>query len=137
MHWEHAWLTAQADLLGFSLCLRPTVYRKPHGMQWWHWSPPGREVGSGAVGHVALQSPLLHGGRIRSCRTCGTLKPSLTGRRGPESWYVWWHRGTSYQVGEIWSHWTHGSRRAHLDWKADSGVIGHVATRGCTLRSLS
>jgi hypothetical protein len=43
----------------FFIYLRPTVHRKSQGMQWRHRNPPGREAGSGAVGHTALRSPPL------------------------------------------------------------------------------
>jgi hypothetical protein len=105
---EHAHLATQVDLLGFSLFLRPAVYRKPLGLRWWHWSPPGREAGSGAVGHVALRSPLLQGGRIRSCRTCGALEPPLQG-------------------GGVRSHGTRGGVGALPIREVGSEATGHVA----------
>jgi hypothetical protein len=64
VRWEHADLAAQAGLLGFSLCLRPVVHKKPQDMRWQHRSLAGREVEFGAIGHAVLRSPPLDGGRI-------------------------------------------------------------------------
>jgi hypothetical protein len=75
---------------------------------------------------MAHRSPPLQEGRIRGCRTRGAPEHFVVGRRGPEPWYTWRRRSPSYQEGGIWSHWTHGSPGAHLDWKAESGATGHV-----------
>jgi hypothetical protein len=91
-------------------------------MRWQHWSPPDRELGSGAVGHVALQSPPLQGGRIWSCKIHGAPEPSLLGGRiqscrthgTPEPWY------------------TCGAG-ARLIGKAGSGATGHVVAPDPTL----
>jgi hypothetical protein len=124
VHWEHWSLTAQADLLGFSLCLRITSHRKSQGMRWQHQSPLSREAGSGAVGHATLWSPPLQGSRIRSCRTRGAPELSPVGRRGPKLWYMWWRWSPFYQGGGIRSHWTHDSPGAHLGWDVGSVLQG-------------
>jgi hypothetical protein len=76
--------TCKPNCIDFSLCLRPAAHKKPQGMWWRHRSPPDREAGSRAKGHVALRSPPLQGGRIWSCRTCGALEPSLVERQDLE-----------------------------------------------------
>jgi hypothetical protein len=113
------------------------AHRKPQGMRWRHRNPPGREAGSGVVGHAALRSPPLEGGRTWSCMTHGALEPSPSGRRGLELRYTWRRWSPSYQGGGIRSHWTRGSLGAHLGWEAGSGAAGHVMERGCTPCSLS
>jgi hypothetical protein len=71
-------------------------------------SPPCREAGSEAIGHVARRCHGTHGGS-RALPIRGALQ----------------------------SRWTHGSLKAHLGWEAGSGAAGHVTERGCMPRSLS
>jgi hypothetical protein len=73
----------------------------------------------GAVGHVAA------------------LEPTSARRRGLEPWGVWQYRSPPQLGGEVQSHRTRGSDGAHLTQEARSGVVGHVAARGCTLCYLS
>jgi hypothetical protein len=73
---------------------------------------PCMEVGSGAVGHMALQSPPLQGGGVRSHRTHGDVRalrireagstttghvvapePTLARRSGPVLQGTWWRMG--------------------------------------------
>jgi hypothetical protein len=72
-------------------------------------SPPSREVGFGAVGHVAAP------------------EPTSVGMRGPEPYDMWQHRSPPQSIGEVWSHRTHGSTGAHLGRVVRFGAVGHVA----------
>jgi hypothetical protein len=95
---------------------------------WQHQSPPqpggevrshrtrgsagahlSREVRSGAIGHV--EAP----------------EPTSTERRGPEPYDTWQRRSPPQPRGEVWSHMTRGSARAHTRQETRSGAIGHVA----------
>jgi hypothetical protein len=88
---------------GVSLCLKLMVHRKPQGMRWQHQSPPSREAGSRVVGHTALRSPPLQGGRIQSCRIRDASEP-----------------------GEVRSYGTRdGAGALHIK-KVESGATGHV-----------
>jgi hypothetical protein len=73
------------------------------------------EAGSGAVGHAALQSPPLQGGRIRSCRTHDAPERSLARRRDPEPRYTWRSIALPYR-------------------ETGSGAVGHVAHRSPPLQ---
>jgi hypothetical protein len=72
-----------------------------------------REVRSGAKGHVAVPEPIS------------------TRRRGLELQVTLQRRGPPQPGGKIRSHRTHGSAGAHLGREAMSGVVRHVAVRGC------
>jgi hypothetical protein len=98
-------------------CLRPTDHREPHDA-WQRRSPTGREVGSGAIRHVAH-------------------KPSTVERWGPEPWYMWRRWSPSSQGGGVRSRWTRGNPGAHIGWEARSNTVGHVTARECMPRSLS
>jgi hypothetical protein len=71
---------------------------------------PSREVGSGAIGHVAAP------------------EPSSAGRRGPELLDTWRRRSPPEQGGGVWSYRTHGGSGALLSWKVGFGAAGHVTT---------
>jgi hypothetical protein len=94
-------LAAPAGPLGFSLCLWPMAHRGLQGT----WLPgvlsagrqdlklqdtrrygalPCREIGSGAIRHVAHESPPLQGDRTWSCRTRSEPEPSLAERHDPD-----------------------------------------------------
>jgi hypothetical protein len=114
VHWEHASLAAQVDLLAFSLCLRPAAHRELHGA----WQPRAL-----LTGRQDLEP--------QDTQRTGTLLA------GSEPWYTSQCRSSSYQGGGIWSQGTHGIFGAHLDWEAEFGTAGHVAAHGCMSRSLS
>jgi hypothetical protein len=56
------------------------------------------------------------------------LEPTPVGRRGPETHGMWQHQSPPQSGGEVWSHRTRGSVRAHLSREARSGAIAHVTT---------
>jgi hypothetical protein len=93
-----------------SLSLRPMAHREPLGMQWQHRSPPGREVGSRAAGHVT------------------TSEPSLSERWDPDPLETWRRRSPPYQGGRDWGHWICDDAGALLIREVGSGVTGHVMT---------
>jgi hypothetical protein len=79
----------------------------------------GREARSGAEERVA--APELNSAR----------------RRGPGSWATWQHRSSPQQGGEVRGHGTRGGSGAHLYREVWSEATACVATRGCTVWSLS
>jgi hypothetical protein len=54
-------------------------------------------------------------------------EPTSPRRRGPELYDTWQRRSSPQPGGEVRSHMTRVSVKAHLSWEARSRAIGHVA----------
>jgi hypothetical protein len=94
---------------------------------WHHQSSPqlGGEVQSHRT-HGNIGAHLSREVRYRGIGNVVAPEPTSTGRWGSELRGMWQRRSPSQPKGEVRSHRTRGSARAHLSWEVKSGAAGHV-----------
>jgi hypothetical protein len=104
VHWEHAFLTAQAGLLGSFLCLKLTTHRKPRDT-WQCQSPP--QLGGEVRSHRTHDNTRAHLGReVRSeaIEQVPVPEPTSAERCGPEPWDTWQRQSSPQPGDEVQSH---------------------------------